>query len=112
MTCGPSFPAGAGHRLASRLHPDLDPPAALRLLLDLAGRLVAEGPPDPLVIAAAQRLGDPAAQACQVAGDLAISERQLNRRCGAAVGYGPALLRRVLRFRRFVSRVRRRPGRR
>ena len=33
------------------------------------------------------------------------SERQLHRRCVAAVGYGPVLLRRVLRFRQFVSRI-------
>jgi AraC-like DNA-binding protein len=32
-----------------------------------------------------------------------VSERQLRRRCQASVGYGPATLRRVLRFRRFVS---------
>ena len=99
------LPGGAGRRLGSRLHPDLDPPAALRMLIDLAGCLVADGPPDPLVTAAAQRLCRPGAQVGQVAGDLAVSERQLNRRCGAAVGYGPVLLRRVLRFRRFVSRL-------
>jgi methylphosphotriester-DNA--protein-cysteine methyltransferase len=29
----------------------------------------------------------------------------LRRRCQAAVGYGPKTLQRVLRFRRFVSRV-------
>ena len=31
--------------------------------------------------------------------------RQLRRRCHAAVGYGPKTLQRVLRFRRFVSRI-------
>jgi methylphosphotriester-DNA--protein-cysteine methyltransferase len=40
-----------------------------------------------------------------VARQLGISERQLHRRCLAAVGYGPVLLRRVLRFRRVVSRI-------
>ena len=40
-----------------------------------------------------------------MARDLGLSERQLHRRCVAAVGYGPVLLRRVLRFRRFVSRI-------
>ena len=104
------LPGGTGRTLGSRLHPDLDPPAALRLLIDLAGRLVAERPPDPLVIATAERLCRPGTQVSQVAGELAVSERQLNRRCGAAVGYGPALLRRVLRFRRFVSRVDAAPG--
>ena len=104
------LPGGAGRRLGRRLPPDLDPQAALRLLIDLAGGLIADGPPDPLVAAAAQRLGRPGARVGQVAGDLAVSERQLNRRCGAAVGYGPALLRQVLRFRRFVSRLDAAPG--
>ena len=40
-----------------------------------------------------------------MARQLGISERQLHRRCLAAVGYGPVLLRRVLRFRRVVSRI-------
>jgi transcriptional regulator GlxA family with amidase domain len=41
----------------------------------------------------------------KMAADLGVSERQLRRRSRAAVGYGPATLRRVLRFRRFVSSV-------
>jgi AraC-like DNA-binding protein len=45
----------------------------------------------------------PGARAEGVAERLDVSERQLRRRCQAAVGYGPATLRRVLRFRRFVS---------
>ena len=45
------------------------------------------------------------ARVSSVARDLGMSERQLHRRCVAAVGYGPVLLRRVLRFRRFVSRI-------
>ncbi len=32
-----------------------------------------------------------------------MSERQLRRRCQDSIGYGPATLRRILRFRRFVS---------
>jgi transcriptional regulator GlxA family with amidase domain len=40
-----------------------------------------------------------------MAADLGVSERHLYRRCRAAVGYGPATLRRVLRFRRFVSGI-------
>ncbi len=44
-------------------------------------------------------------QVSRVAADLGISERQLHRRCVATVGYSPVLLRRVLRFRRFVSRI-------
>jgi AraC-like DNA-binding protein len=48
-------------------------------------------------------LGRPGARAERVAERLDVSERQLRRHCQAAVGYGPATLRRVLRFRRFVS---------
>ena len=40
-----------------------------------------------------------------MARQLGVSERQLHRRCVAAVGYGPVLLRRVLRFRRVVTRI-------
>ena len=36
--------------------------------------------------------------------------RQLRRRCHAVVGYGPKTLQRVLRFRRFVSRIERGPA--
>lgn len=47
----------------------------------------------------------PVVPVSKVAWDLGISERQLHRRCVAAVGYGPVLLRRVLRFRRVVSQI-------
>ena len=67
--------------------------------------MVTERPPDRLVLAAARRLGRPGARAELVAGRLGISERQLRRRCQAAVGYGPRTLTRVLRFRRFLSRL-------
>lgn len=99
------LPRGLGARLAAEVPGGLSPDVALRHLVRLAGELVTSAPPDPLVVLAAQRLSRPDAQVQQVARELAISERQLNRRCCAAVGYGPAVLRRVLRFRRFVSRV-------
>jgi AraC-like DNA-binding protein len=63
----------------------------------------AEGPADPLAARTAGLLRRPGALAEDIAGRLDVSERQLRRRCQAAVGYGPATLRRVLRFRRFVS---------
>jgi AraC-like DNA-binding protein len=81
----------------------LSPVLALRRLTGLAGAMAAAGPPDPLVQAAVRYLARPGAQADQAASDLGVSERQLRRRCLATVGYGPAMLRRVLRFRRFVS---------
>jgi Domain of unknown function (DUF6597) len=94
-----------GGRLVTEVPGELSPDVALRRLVRLTGELVTSAPPDPLIMLAAQRLARPDAQVRDVAAELAISERQLNRRCCAAIGYGPALLRRVLRFRRFVSRI-------
>jgi AraC-like DNA-binding protein len=45
-----------------------------------------------------------------LAADLGMSERQLHRRCTAAVGYGPKTLDRVLRFRRFLALAAGDPG--
>jgi AraC-like DNA-binding protein len=84
---------------------DVTPHVAQRLLAGLAAAMVRDGPADPLVTAAAGLLGERAARAEEVAARLGVSERQLRRRCQASVGYGPATLRRVLRFRRFLSWV-------
>ena len=88
-------------RLAATLHLDT---AAVRTV-DVAAALVAAGAPDPAVTQAARLLRDPQARAENVAADVGLSMRQLLRRCHAAVGYGPKTLQRVLRFRRFVSRI-------
>ena len=90
-------------RLAQRLPGELPPDAALRLLPDVAARLVRNAAPDPAVRAAARRLGDPSARIDRLAGDVGLGERQLRRRFHAAVGYGPKTLQRVLRFRRFLD---------
>ena len=71
----------------------------------MTAALVADGAPDPAVTQAARLLHDPQARAEDVASDVGLSMRQLRRRCHAAVGYGPKTLQRVLRFRRFVSRI-------
>ena len=89
--------------LARALPGSLPPEQALRLLTRMTGGITAQGPTDPLAVRAARMLRRPGTQAEAVAGRLNVSERQLRRRCQAAVGYGPATLRRVLRFRRFVS---------
>jgi AraC-like DNA-binding protein len=60
---------------------------------------------DALVLAATRRLGFPGSRVEWLSNALGISERQLRRRFHGAVGYGPKTLDRVLRFRRFVSRV-------
>ena len=80
---------------------EADPRGRLRLLLAaVARRGVA---PDPLVVAAAQRLGAHTARVAGVAAELGVSERQLHRRTVTAVGYGPKLLARVARLRRLVA---------
>jgi AraC-like DNA-binding protein len=84
---------------------DAAPDKALRLLARVVAARAASAPADPLATAAARMLAHPRARVEDVAGQLGVSERQLRRRCQAAVGYGPATLRRVLRFRRFVSRL-------
>ena len=92
-----------GH--ARRLPATLDPDTAAAQALDVAAALVADGAPDAAVTRAARLLRDPQARAEDVAADVELSLRQLRRRCHAAVGYGPKTLQRVLRFRRFVSRI-------
>jgi AraC-like DNA-binding protein len=95
---------GTGAGLA-RLPGSLAPGAALRMLAGLAAAMVADRPADPLVTRAVWLLGQPAVAAAEAAARLGVSERQLRRRCQAAAGYGPATLRRILRFQRFLSRL-------
>jgi AraC-like DNA-binding protein len=97
--------AGPAVDLARLLPGWLTPDVAMRGLAGITCRMVAAGPPDPLVVEAARRLASPSARVRGMAVELGVSERQLHRRCRAAVGYGPATLRRVLRFRRFVSGI-------
>ncbi len=121
-----ALPGGHGADLVTRVHGGLAAGEALARLVRLTGEMVTSAPPDSVVAEAARRLARPATRAVRatpvlraspvlqvspvvqvstVARDLGLSERQLHRRCVAAVGYGPVLLRRVLRFRRFVSRI-------
>ncbi len=58
---------------------------------------------DPLVRTAVLELGRPRARVGSVAAELGVSARQLQRRIGDAVGYGPKMLQRVLRFRRLQA---------
>jgi methylphosphotriester-DNA--protein-cysteine methyltransferase len=73
--------------------------------LELLARAVAQrrAAPDPLVRAAARHLAMPGVSVARVAAELGVSERHLHRRTTAAVGYGPKLLARVGRLRRFVT---------
>jgi len=88
-----------------RLPGSLSPEEAMRRVAANAAEMVTERPPDRLVLAATRLLSQPDARAELVADRLGIGERQLRRRCQAGVGYGPLMLKRVLRFRRFVSRI-------
>ena len=90
---------------ARRLPATLDPDTAAARMLDVTAALVAGSAPDPAVTWAVRLLRDPQARAEDVAAEVGLSLRQLRRRCHAVVGYGPKTLQRVLRFRRFVSRV-------
>lgn len=90
---------------ARRLPGTLDPDTALARALDVTASLVAGHPADPELTWAVSLLRDPRARVEDVAAEVGLSRRQLRRRCHAAVGYGPKTLQRVLRFRRFVSRI-------
>jgi AraC-like DNA-binding protein len=72
-------------------------------LLLRAAQLRGVGVPDPLVRAAVVALGRPRARVASVAAELGVSTRQLQRRVSDAVGYGPKILARVLRFRRLQA---------
>ena len=95
----------AARPLAAALPAGLPPARAAARLVDVTGRLVADGTADPAAVQAAAWLRDPAARAEEVAQRAGLSERQLRRRCQAAAGYGPKMLQRVLRFQRFVRLV-------
>ncbi len=59
-------------------------------------------------MAALARVPEPRLAA--VAADLGVTERTLHRRVTAAVGYGPKVLQRVARFRRFLGRAESEPS--
>jgi AraC-like DNA-binding protein len=91
-------------RLTDVLGDAVTPRVALGQLESFVARCTGE--PDPLVEEAVRNLmpwhghGTAALPAL-----LSISERQLRRRCRAAVGVGPKELHRILRFQGFVARV-------
>ena len=67
-----------------------------------------DAPPDPTASAIARRLEFAAGPGVVsgVADDVGVSERQLQRRCRTAFGYGPKTLHRVLRFQRALRLAR------
>lgn len=89
----------ATEALLAALHAGGDPHAILRRAVELR----AERTPDPLVLAAIAALDRPDARVAEVADELGLSARQLQRRVADAVGYGPKVLARILRFRRLQA---------
>lgn len=66
--------------------------------------LSAATPADRVVRAAVARLrGNEPVFVASLASQLGVGERQLHRRFVAAIGYGPKLLHRIIRFRRFLA---------
>jgi AraC-like DNA-binding protein len=96
----------AGAQLTERLG-QAHSPQGRRCLLEeiMLARMQRMESPDELVLAATRQLGLPGARVASLSEQLGTSERQLLRRFDAAVGYGPKVLDRVLRFRRFVAAV-------
>ncbi|HLU57529.1 MAG TPA: DUF6597 domain-containing transcriptional factor [Pseudonocardia sp.] len=87
-------PALAARALARLESGERPLPVLLGLALALPG-----DPAGPAVRVVADQLAR-GASAAETADRLGWTERSLHRRCLAAFGYGPAVLRRVLRFRR------------
>jgi transcriptional regulator GlxA family with amidase domain len=99
----------AADELAERLA-DSDLACAPRLLEDalLARRDSSTAAPDPLIselLAQLSRSRGAAPGLPTLAERLGVSERTLRRRCVTAIGYGPKMVDRVLRFRRAVCLI-------
>jgi AraC-like DNA-binding protein len=88
--------------LARALRPDLTPARALEAVTQLAARLVTERPPDQLVVRAGRLLALGRTSVADLAAAMCVSDRQLRRRFDDAVGYGPKVTDRVLRFRQVL----------
>jgi AraC-like DNA-binding protein len=90
--------------LAERVALSDQPEAAL--VTAIQQRITA--PPDPTTAAIARQLEFAAGPGVVsgVADDVGVSERQLQRRCRTAFGYGPKTLHRVLRFQRALRLAR------
>jgi AraC-like DNA-binding protein len=97
---GPWSEEDLAERVALSDRPELGLAAAVRERIS--------APPDATAAAMARRLEFDAGPGVvsRLAADLGLSERQLQRRCRAAFGYGPKTLQQVLRFRRALRLAR------
>ncbi|MFW6092096.1 MAG: helix-turn-helix domain-containing protein [Actinomycetota bacterium] len=94
-----------GERIVAEQLGDAREPAARLATLQRHARGWLSGAPDrdPAAHAVARLLGrNITTPVAALADAVALSERQLHRRCVAAFGYGPATLRRILRLQRFI----------
>jgi AraC-like DNA-binding protein len=91
--------------LAGRLGEEDEPSSALRLLGDELTRRVAQATgPDPLVAGAVARMHPRrSGRLADLASDLYVSPRQLQRRFVATLGFGPKRFERILRFQGFLA---------
>lgn len=95
--------AAVSPALAEALRPDLTPAEAVHAVTQLAARMVTERPPDQLVVQAGRLLAVGRTGITDLAAAVCVSDRQLRRRFDEAVGYGPKVAERVLRFRRVLK---------
>ncbi|WP_068274384.1 helix-turn-helix domain-containing protein [Aldersonia kunmingensis] len=105
------FGSASERVVLGRLDDTTDQRARLDVLEDLARELRDDGTDtDPL----AGHIGSALLRSSWSVGDLAdaasLTERQLQRRCNDAFGYGPAMLRSILRLQRFMARARQYPS--
>lgn len=100
---------GEMERLESRLAACTSAAQAAELLEDIVAARVSE-PPDPAVEAVVAALRSPNVRVAALADRIGVSERQLRRRCTAALGYGPKTLGCILRFQRFRAMAAARTG--
>ena len=93
-------------RLDERLGEAQRPEAALRAFAEeLLVALRAVAVPDPAVQDAVRVLDSRDARVADAATGAFVSERELQRRFGDHIGYGPKTLHRVLRFQRFMRHL-------
>jgi AraC-like DNA-binding protein len=81
------------------------PVQAAALLEDVVESRI-RGLPDPAVGAVVRLLGQRRVDVRSLAERVGLSERQLLRRCVAALGYGPKTFERIVRFQRFLGLAR------
>src|SRR5690625_3352965 len=95
-------------RLLERLGAAGGPRARVAVLEDLVRRRADRIPPADGVAGAVTGMltADPATPVSALAEGTGLSQRQLHRRCVAAFGYGPSVLRRILRLQNFLRLAR------